>query len=173
MCQGNNIRSICCEHKEDSTKRFGVFLKLNYCKIPRFDCLKQFYLQEQRRTQFRLIYVFRHVEFLLFRWYLKCYDCGPLPLRRYLNISRNHIICHWRCSFRQSPVKDWLMPYTIIILICLLFPGTWSHFWFAGVRKCPLWCSIVGATVTVHQFFCILHCCDVLDTVTVYINRCL
>ena len=28
---------------------------------------------------------------------------------------------------------------------------------FAGVRECPLWCSIVGATVTVHQFFCILH----------------
>ena len=29
--------------------------------------------------------------------------------------------------------------------------------WFAGVRECPPWCSIVGATVTVHQFFCILH----------------
>ena len=28
---------------------------------------------------------------------------------------------------------------------------------FAGVRECPPWCSIVGATVTVHQFFCILH----------------
>ena len=27
----------------------------------------------------------------------------------------------------------------------------------AGVRECPPWCSIVGATVTVHQFFCILH----------------
>ena len=25
-----------------------------------------------------------------------------------------------------------------------------------GVRECPTWCSIVGATVTVHQFFCIL-----------------
>ena len=25
------------------------------------------------------------------------------------------------------------------------------------VRECPPWCSIVGATVTVHQFFCILH----------------
>ena len=30
---------------------------------------------------------------------------------------------------------------------------------FAGVRECPPWCSIVGATVTVHQFFCILHFC--------------
>ena len=26
-----------------------------------------------------------------------------------------------------------------------------------GVRECPPWCSIVGTTVTVHQFFCILH----------------
>ena len=25
--------------------------------------------------------------------------------------------------------------------------------------ECPPWCSIVGATVTVHQFFCILHFC--------------
>ena len=29
----------------------------------------------------------------------------------------------------------------------------------AGVLECPPWCSIVGATVTVHQFFCILHFC--------------
>ena len=35
--------------------------------------------------------------------------------------------------------------------------GTWSHLWFAGVRECPPWCSVVGALVTVHQFFCILH----------------
>ena len=40
-----------------------------------------------------------------------------------------------------------------------ILPGTWSHLWFAGVRECPPWCSIVGATVTVHQFFCILHFC--------------
>ena len=32
-----------------------------------------------------------------------------------------------------------------------------DHIWFAGVRECPPWCSIVGATVTVHQFFCMLH----------------
>ena len=31
------------------------------------------------------------------------------------------------------------------------------HLWFAGIRECPPLCSIVGATVTVHQFFCILH----------------
>ena len=35
-------------------------------------------------------------------------------------------------------------------------PGTWSHLWFAGVRKCPPWCSIVDATVTMYQFFCSL-----------------
>ena len=32
-------------------------------------------------------------------------------------------------------------------------PGLTSG--FAGVRECPPWCSIVGAKVTVHQFFCI------------------
>ena len=26
------------------------------------------------------------------------------------------------------------------------------------VPECPPWCSIVGATVTVHQYFYILHC---------------
>ena len=36
-------------------------------------------------------------------------------------------------------------------------PGTWSNLFFAGVRECPPWCSIARATVTVHQFFCILH----------------
>ena len=33
----------------------------------------------------------------------------------------------------------------------------WSHLWFAEVHECPPWCSIAGATVTLHQFFCILH----------------
>ena len=35
----------------------------------------------------------------------------------------------------------------------------WSHLWFSGARECPQWYSIVGATVTVHQFFYILHFC--------------
>ena len=35
--------------------------------------------------------------------------------------------------------------------------GHLSHIWFAGAREYPPLCSIVGATVTVHQFFCILH----------------
>ena len=42
---------------------------------------------------------------------------------------------------------------------CWLLPRTWSHLCFAGVRECPPWCSIVGATVTVHQSFCILRFC--------------
>ena len=33
------------------------------------------------------------------------------------------------------------------------------HHWFAGVSERPHRCSIVGATVTVHQFFCVLHFC--------------
>ena len=47
---------------------------------------------------------------------------------------------------------------------CWLLPGTWSHLWFAGVRECPPWCSIVGATVTVNQFFWILHFCHTCVT---------
>ena len=27
----------------------------------------------------------------------------------------------------------------------------------SGLRECPPWFSIAWATVTVHQFFCILH----------------
>ena len=34
-------------------------------------------------------------------------------------------------------------------------PGLTSG--FQGVRECPPWCSIVGDTVTVHHFFCILN----------------
>ena len=30
---------------------------------------------------------------------------------------------------------------------------------FSGVRECQPWYSIVGATVTMHQFFCILYFC--------------
>ena len=35
---------------------------------------------------------------------------------------------------------------------------TWSRSGLQGVRDCPQCCSIVGTTLTVHQFFCILHC---------------
>ena len=48
-----------------------------------------------------------------------------------------------------------------------LLPGTWSHLCFAVVCECPPWCSIVGTTVTVHQFFCIftsLSACHVRNT---------
>ena len=40
-----------------------------------------------------------------------------------------------------------------------LLSGIWSHLWFAGVRECPPWYYIVGATMTVHHFFCFLHFC--------------
>ena len=44
-----------------------------------------------------------------------------------------------------------------------------------GFHECPPWCSIVDATVTVHQFFCILHCqksnnCNSLKTVSRNLN---
>ena len=59
-----------------------------------------------------------------------------------LSLCRGH---SWRVRLAKQK-RRWLLS------------GTWSHLWFAGVRECPPWCSIVGATVTVHQFFCILHC---------------
>ena len=34
------------------------------------------------------------------------------------------------------------------------------------VRESPPWCSIVGAKVTVHQFFCILHICHPCSPLT-------
>ena len=40
----------------------------------------------------------------------------------------------------------------IVYSICIIY-----IIWFARVRECPRWCSIVDAKVTVHQFFCILH----------------
>ena len=35
------------------------------------------------------------------------------------------------------------------------------------LRECPPWCSIVGTTVTVHQFFCILHYIGRLRSLTI------
>ena len=46
----------------------------------------------------------------------------------------------------------------------------WSHLCFAGVRECPPWCSIVCATVTVHQFFCILHFCHTCSRVELVVQ---
>ena len=40
-----------------------------------------------------------------------------------------------------------------------MFYARYTCLWFAGVRECTPWCSIVGATVTVHQFFWFLHFC--------------
>ena len=56
-------------------------------------------------------------------------------------------------------------------LVCIsLLPGTWSHLWFEWFRECPPWCSIVSATVTVHQIFCILHITYVLLKTMSYLN---
>ena len=57
------------------------------------------------------------------------------------------------------------------LLLETLTPPGWSHLWFAGVRECPPWCSIVGDTVTVHQFFCILHCIYLLEKESLYIYK--
>ena len=53
--------------------------------------------------------------------------------------------------------RIWLYNGAPLVAFYDTLPGTWSHLWFAGIRECLPWCSIVGATVTVHQFFCILH----------------
>ena len=39
----------------------------------------------------------------------------------------------------------------------LTHPGHLVPTLMCRVRECPLWCCIVSATVTVHQFVCILH----------------
>ena len=62
--------------------------------------------------------------------------------------STNYTLLMW--TIRMHP--NLLL---VIIKNCLIW--IWSHLWFAGVHECPPWCSIVGDTVTVHQFFCILH----------------
>ena len=48
-------------------------------------------------------------------------------------------------------------------------------FWFC-FREFPPRCSIVGATVTVHQVFCILHCfkrkdIDNLDLASISVSK--
>ena len=53
-----------------------------------------------------------------------------------------------KISTRMKKFHFWVK-YTLLI--------TWSRLWLAGVRECPTWWSVVGATLTVHQFFCILH----------------
>ena len=52
-------------------------------------------------------------------------------------------------EFSQSHgTQFWTM---LFIVTAILSEITWC------VRECPPWCSIVGATVTMHQLFCILH----------------
>ena len=45
----------------------------------------------------------------------------------------------------------------------------WEHGASLGL-SCPPWCSILGATVTAHEFFCILHFTAIVCTV-IYIQH--
>ena len=47
-------------------------------EVLRFDCVGLFSLQCQCRAQFRLINVFRHIEFRLIQWYFQSIIFGPL-----------------------------------------------------------------------------------------------
>ena len=73
------------------------------------------------------------------------------------------LLWHFLYSVGSHPVSS-LHIYTFVVsrafmagAACQAGDSDWSHLWFAWVRECLPWCSIVGATVTVHQFFCILH----------------
>ena len=59
-----------------------------------------------------------------------------------------------QCLTEYTSVAQYVYQRRVKCCVCVVL---WSHLWFAGVRECPPWCSIVGATVTAHQFFCILH----------------
>ena len=102
---------------------------------------------------------------------IRCYLKVPLSYGQTICGSNNNVILN-KCPAIETLKKavnhvQYCPTNNINILrlyhrTCLrsvgwLLPGTWSHLWFAGVRECPPWCSIVGATLTVHQFFCILH----------------
>ena len=79
----------------------------------------------------------------------------------------------WLWHFLYSVGPDLVSSLHIYPLLCrahswwmwlakqetLTHSGTWYQLLFPGDREFPPWCFIVGATVTVHQFFCILHFC--------------
>ena len=71
-----------------------------------------------------------------------------LILCRYTSSVKRLLLCRvhsWRVPLAK---QETLTPpgHLVSPLIC------------KGFRECQPWCSTVGATVTVHQFFCILHC---------------
>ena len=81
---------------------------------------------------------------------------------------------HFLYSVGPHPVSS-LHIYTFVVLRAFMAgaasqagdadssraPGLTSG--LQGSFECPPWCSIVGATVTVHQFFCILHSSHTLN----------
>ena len=69
------------------------------------------------------------------------------------------VTCFALRSIECSRVVSVVLWGSNLNIVLVLLPGTWSHLCFAGVHECPPWRSIVGATVTVHQFFCILDFC--------------
>ena len=85
--------------------------------------------------------------------------CIPLSLISKTWRRATSLLPTWIYFCRSRVTFGYGFPFTtnVTISTSISSPGTWSHLWFAGVHECPPWCSIVGATVTVHQFFCILH----------------
>ena len=90
--------------------------------------------------------------------------------RQKKNQNENVIIwlrlCYWNnCVLRQFLIAlktDKFLSFFLIWIYCCKksrYVNIYCemYIWFTGVRECPPWCSIVGATVTVHQFFCTLH----------------
>ena len=69
------------------------------------------------------------------------------------------VICFALRLIEFSGVVSVVLWGSDINIVLVLLPGTWSDLCYAGVHQCPPWRSIVGATVTMHQFFCILHFC--------------
>ena len=64
----------------------------------------------------------------------------------------------------KSPPKGSARPKICKKNVCFYCILQWTevdiipHMLFVlWARECPTWCYIAGATVTVHQFFCILH----------------
>ena len=81
---------------------------------------------------------------VLWLWHF-LYSVGPHP------VSSFHIyplLCRgdsWRVRLAKQETLTPPRHQLVLPLLC-------------RVRECTPWCSIVGATVTVYQFFCILHC---------------
>ena len=79
---------------------------------------------------------------VLWLWHF-LYSVGPHPVLASiytLSLCRGHSRLVWLAMQETLTLPG----YLVSPLVC-------------RVLECLPWCSIVGATVTVHQFFCILH----------------